>query len=230
METGNKTVESRLVEFIHKAEGHAIDIFYDIYIEFLKDASAPQTLLPVIFEYEEKIGTDDVECTKVPPEIRAEVEAKLPEFKNIVRQIAECNDTPDVFYSKLWNEIFVSSMLLSGSEQYAVVLKMLNEKISLLPYYQAINLRSMEDEEYKKAVDRIRPQIIETIHMLNRHFEQKTERASQMCRIVNSLSQEDACVYWAAIINLVEKTGYRVGYSHAMAEIKKKLDSETAEG
>lgn len=229
METGNKTVESRLVEFIHKAEGHAIDIFYDIYIEFLKDVTTPQTLLPVIFEYEGKIGTEDVECTKVPPEILEEVEAKLPELKNIVRQIARCNDAPDVFYSKLWNEIFVSSTLPHGNEQHAVILKLLNEKVPLLPYYQAINLCCMEDEEYKKAVDRIRPQIIETIHMLNRHFEQKTERASQMCRIVNVLSQEDACVYWAAIINLVEKTGYRVGYSQAMADIKKKIESKTVE-
>lgn len=226
---GNKIIESKLVAFLQEANGNALDIFYYIYDEFLKDSSAPQTLLPIIFEFEGTIGTDDVECVKVSPDILENVKAHLTDIKNIVRQLAESNDSHDVFYSKLWNEIFVSSTLPHGNEQHAVILKMLNEDIALLPYYQAIDLYSMENEEYKEAVERIRPQIIETIHMLNRNFKQKTERASQMFRIANVLSQEDAYVYWAAIIDLTEKNSYRVGYSRAVSEIKKKIESEKAE-
>jgi hypothetical protein len=225
----NKTIESRIITFLREASGNAVDIFYDVYNEFLKESSAPHALLPIIFEFEGAIGTDDVECTKVLPEIRETVKAQLLEVKDIVKKLAGNNDTPDVFYSKLWNEIFVSSALPHGSEQHAVILKMLNEDIALLPYYQAINLHSMENEEYKKVVDKIRPQILEAIHMLNRNFEQKTERTSQMFRIANTLSQEDAYVYWAAIIDMMEKNGYRVGYSRAVSDIKKRIESEETE-
>lgn len=225
----NKTIENRLVTFLREASGNAVDIFYDIYNEFLKESSAPHTLLPIIFEFESTIGTDDVECAKVLPEIRENVEAQLLAVKDIVRKLAGNNDTPDVFYSKLWNEIFVSSALPHGSEQHAVLLKMLNEDVALLPYYQAIDLHSMGNEEYKKVVEKIRPQILEVIHMLNRNFEQKTERTSQMFRIASILSQEDAYVYWAAIIDILEKTSYRVGYSRAVSDIKKRIESEETE-
>ena len=229
MKAVNQTEENRLIAFLREAKGNNVDIFYDIYNGFLKDSSSPQTLLPVIFEYEGTIGADDIESIKVTAEIQADVEVRLHEVKNIVRQIAGNNDAPDVFYSKLWNEIFVLSMLPHGSEQCAVMLKLLNEDIALLPYYQATDLCSMEDDEYKNAVERIRPQIIESIHMLNRRFEQKTERASQLFRIANALPREDAYVYWAAIIDVMEKNSHRVGYSQAMADIKKKIESETVE-
>ena len=229
MKAGNKIADNRLVEFLREAKGNAIDVFYDVYNEFLKDSSEPQTLLPVIFEFEGTIGADDVECTKVTPEIRTEVEAQLLEVKKTVKNLVASNDAPDAFYFKLWNEIFVSSTMWHRCDQYAVILNMLNERITLLPYYQAIDLYSMGNDEYKRVVERIRPQIIETLHMLNRHFEQKTERASQMCRIANTLSPEDAYVYWAAIIDVMEKNSRRAGHLQAMADIKKKIESETVE-
>lgn len=49
--------------------------------------------------------------------------------------------------------------------------------------------------------------------MFNRHFPQKTQESSQICRLAQSLSFEDACVYWAAIINIIRKSAFTSGYT-----------------
>lgn len=39
--------------------------------------------------------------------------------------------------------------------------------------------------------------------------------SSQICRLAQSLSFEDACVYWAAIINIIRKSAFTSGYTQS---------------
>lgn len=221
-----ENTERKLVQFLQDAKGNVLDIFYDVYEQFLKDSKSPQSLLPIIFEFPGRIGSDDEKNVKVSDAAQDEVKEHLSEIEDIATKIAEENQAPDIFYANLWKDIFVSSSFSQSSEQCAVLLRILNEAVLLLPYYQAFDLCHMEDSKFKASLERIGLRIVESTHMLNRHFEQKTETASQLCRIAKDLSQEDTYVYWAAMIGLIEKSSYRAGYSRAISEIKKKLDTD----
>ena len=226
MNNENRTVECELVQFLQEAKGNTLDVLYDVYERFLKDSENPQSLLPIIFEFTERIGSDEEESVKVLDIVREEVEEHFSEINDTVAKIAKENQTPDIFYANLWEDIFVSSPLSYSSEQCAVLLRILNENVRVLPYFQAVNLCHMEDSEFKASFEKIRLRIVESTHMLNRHFEQKTEIASQLCRIAKDLSQEDTYVYWATMISLIERSSYRAGYSRAVSDIKKKLDTD----
>lgn len=229
MKKENQNPELKLIQFLQEAKGNVLDIFYDAYEQFMKGSESPQSFLPVIFEFTEKIGSHDEESIKVSTTIQNEVEEHLSDIKNIAIRIAKENYAPDVFYANLWNDVFISSSFSQSSEQCAVLLRMLNEDVPILPYYQALDLYCMEESEFKAALERVKQRVLESTHMLNRHFEQKTETISQLCRISKDLSQEDTYVYWATMINLIEKNNYRAGYTRAISEIKKKLSTEENE-
>ena len=218
--------ECQLVQFLQDGKGNVLDVLYDVYEQFLKESKSPQSLLPIIFEYAEKIGSDEENSVKVPDGVREEIEAHFSEINDIATKNAKKNQSPDIFYANLWEDIFVSSPLSQSSEQCAVLLRILNENVRVLPYFQAVDLCRMEDSEFKASFEKIQIRIVESTHMLNRHFEQKTEIASQLCRIAKDLSQEDTYVYWATMISLIERSSYRAGYSRAVSEIKKKLDTD----
>ena len=227
MNTENKNAERELVQFLQEAKGNVLDIFYDVYEQFLKDSQSPQSLLPIIFEFAGEIGTDEDESLKVSDTSQEEVEERLWEIKDIVLKIAKENQAPAVFYTNLWNDIFASSVSSQNSEQCAVLLRMLNEDVPVLPYYQAFDLCRIEDSDFKASLQRVRSRIVESTHMLNRHFEQKTETVSQLCRIANGLSKEDTYVYWATMISVIEKSSYRAGHARAISDIKKRLNEDT---
>ncbi len=227
MNKEKQNIEQELVQFLQEARGNILDIFYDVYEQFFKSNKSPQCLLHIIFEFAEEIGTDVEESTKVSDEIQEAVENQLLEIKGIVLKIAEENPSPDIFYANLWNELFASSSVSQNNEHCAVLLKMLNEDVPILPYYQASNLCHMEDSDFKASLQKIRSQIVESTHMLNRHFDQKTETVSQLCRIANGLPQEDMYVYWATIISVIEKSSYRAGHARAISDIKKRLSEDT---
>ena len=226
MKKENEILEDKLVEFLQDAEGNTLDVFYDVYEQFLKDSKSPQTFLPIIFQFTGRIGSHEENSVKVSEVVQDEVAQHLSKVKDIITKIAKENLTPDVFYSNLWKDIFVSSSFSQSSEQCAALLGMLHKNILILPYYQAFDLCYMEESEFKASLERIRSRIVESTHMLNRHFKQKTETVSQLCRIAKDLSQEDTYVYWATMISLIEKSSHRAGYSRAVSEIKQKLDKD----
>ena len=102
-----------------------------------------------------------------------------------------------------------------------MVLKIINEDCVLLPYYQAIDLISMDNDEFKKNLTSLEPAITEAIHMLNRHFLQKTEEASQLLRISQYLSEEKKCVYWSIILKLIKEATFRKCLAENRADSEK---------
>jgi len=227
MKKENQNIDCKLIQFLQESQENVLDVFYDIYEQFLKDSESPQSLLPVIFEFTEIIGSRKEKSKKVSEVVQNKVKQHLSDIKDIAGRIAKENPPSDVFYANLWKEIFASFSFLQSSEYCAVLLRMLNEDVPVLPYYQAFDLYCMEDSEFKAALERVKSRVVESTHMLNRHFEQKTETISQLCRIANGLSQEDTYVYWATMISMIEKSSYKVGYARAFSEIKKKLDANT---
>ena len=120
----------------------------------------------------------------------------------------------DSFYENLWKVVFCSPTSPKDVESCAIILKSLKSNPAL-PYFQAIDLLEMDNKEFTSRLEKLRPHITEAIHMFNRHFPQKTQESSQICRLAQSLSFEDACVYWAAIINIIRKSAFTSGYTQS---------------
>ncbi len=228
MKNENKTPEYELVLFLQGEKENIFDVFYTAYVRFLKQSQCPQNLLRVIFELSGDIGSGETASEKVPEAVQNEIEQQLPEVKKIVTDLAKENKDTDAFYSALWEKFFISSPFAQSDEQCAVLLKLLSEDVLLLPYYHAIDLCTLEKEEFKALIEKMKPRIIESTHMLNRHFAQKTETTSQLCRIARDLPPVDTCVYWAAILSMIERSSYKAGYTRAMSTIQKTIDRDTA--
>lgn len=216
----SEKTKERLLQLMQQAKGNELDIYYVIYDEFLRENEEAPALLPVIFEYSAPLGVAEPDASeKVSPELARETAEQYGEYlRGTVAMLAKNNDSEEEFYKKLWDGVFCSATAPQETAQRAVVLKLLNEENPLLPYYQASGLFRMENEEFSRRITELQPKISEAVHMLNRHFQQRTEETSQLCRISASLSEEDSFVYWAALLQIVRKNSLDAGYARGRAK------------
>lgn len=211
--------QDRLLKIMQEAKGNSLDIYYVIYEEFLHNNETPSVLLPLIFEFSGAIGTNDGASEKVSQQVEQGIIQQYKDYLiKTVNLLAKFNDSKDTFYEKLWSTVFCSPTSPQKTDERAVILKMLNEDVPTLPYYQAIDLLQMENDDFSHRVTQLQPRIKEAIHMLNRHFTQRTEETSQICRLSENLSKEDNYVYWATLIEIIQKNAFRAGYIRGRSE------------
>lgn len=225
-----KTSSEKLLKIIKEAQGNSLDIYYVLYEEHLKDNDNPSELLRLIMEFPNEIGKNDGASEKVSPQIEDEAIRQYGSYLfDTVKLLIKSNDTVEEFYKKLWDTVFLSPTSPKDSEQCAVILKLLSEEIPTLPYYQAVDEIFMENDEFSKRIYALTPRLQEAVHMLNRHFSQKTVESSQLLRLSKDLSKEDACVYWALLIKMIKKSAYDAGrhYASQNNDPEKDRDEET---
>ena len=222
--------QDRLLKIIQEAKGNSLDIYYVIYEEFLRNDETPSVLLPLIFEFSGTIGANDSASEKIPQQVEQEIIQKYEDYLiKTVNLLTSSNDQKDTFYEKLWNTVFCSPTSPQKTDECAVILKILNEDVPTLPYYQAIDLFHMENDDFLHRVTQLQPQIKEAVHMLNRHFTQRTEEISQICRLSKDLSKEDNYVYWATLIAIIQKNALRAGYIRGRTENQEATIDENGE-
>lgn len=86
------------------------------------------------------------------------------------------------------------------------MLYFLAERIPGIPYFQAVNLLKMPTDEYKAAIQRLNPQIRKIINIYNRRFSTRTEEASQIYEIMDSLeNKNDKIVLLAIYTNIIQQ-------------------------
>lgn len=221
--------QEKLLEIMKEAKGNSLDIYYTLFEEFLKDDDEPWTLLRSIMEFPGRIGNDDGASEKIPQQVENEVVQEYKDYLfKTVKLLVEPNDTVEEFYEKLWHTVFFSPTFPESAEKRAVILKLLTEDIPILPYYQAAGEIFMDNDAFSEHVLKLAPRIQEAIHMLNRHFPQKTAESSQIIRIGEGLSKEDACVYWALVINMIRRSAYHTGMNSASTD--KDTETDEAQG
>ena len=211
---------------LENAKGNTLDIYCEVYCVLKKDKDSAPKKLQELLEYPNKFGVND-DASKCVPKNQEEDLKKM--YKKL---LVDCTNTlvkdnlpKDEFYQKLWERIFEADVTSPDSkEKGGVCLKILNEEVPLLPYYQAIKPIRMSEEEYAKHVEAIAPKIQESIHMLNRRFEQRTEEASQFYRIIRELDKDDAVVYLASFLGILKNIYVYEGYSRAKKEMEKNAE------
>lgn len=188
---------------------------YTIYQEFFLHAENPSDLLKQVIEFPGNVGDDSLAPQKISQQTVSETIKQYQSFlTSSVDLLIKQNLPLDSFYENLWKVVFCSPTSPKDVESCAIILKSLKSNPAL-PYFQAIDLLEMDNKEFTSRLEKLRPHITEAIHMFNRHFPQKTQESSQICRLAQSLSFEDACVYWAAIINIIRKSAFTSGYTQS---------------
>ena len=193
---------------LENAKGNTLDIYCEVYCVLKKDKDSAPKKLQELLEYPNKFGVND-DASKCVPKNQEEDLKKM--YKKL---LVDCTNTlvkdnlpKDEFYQKLWERTFEADVTSPDSkEKGGVCLKILSE------------------EEYAKHVEAIAPKIQESIHMLNRRFEQRTEEASQFYRIIRELDKDDAVVYLASFLGILKNIYVYEGYSRAKKEMEKNAE------
>ncbi len=204
----NTMIKNKVDSILNNAQGNILDICYTLYFEFLKSAEKPAEVLQQILEFDNPIGTQDAPAERIGDEQRDQIGIKYFRLlREIVRLIVNENPSSEEFYQALYEQVFTSSLFPQKDEDRAVILWLLVDKIQEVPYYQAIGLLDKSNEEYRDAITRIKPQLKEAIHMLNRNFNSYTEETSQLVRISSEFEEDsDRIVFWSALLSVIRKS------------------------
>lgn len=219
------------IEILKEAHGNALDIYSVLYQKCIENRRSAPQILQEIMEYSEEVGVND-DASKIVSKEQEEKYTKM--YRELLwdetETLAKRNLSKEEFYQELWVSIFESDTAPDNEQKGAVCLKILNEEVPFVPYYQAVGVIRMESDEYEKRVRALTPNIQESIHMFNRRFEQKTEATSQFCRIIRALDEKDAAVYLATLLSILKKAYVEEGYKRAIKEMKEQSETDEEQG
>ncbi len=136
------------------------------------------------------------------PEIisRGEFEEAIDSFSNdslvsvaglmksvIAMQLLRNPDVAD-FYNEIWRFIASNELLHDDEERAAALALLLLD--NRLPYCK-YDLLTLDEEAFSSAIDSIQPQVFELRRVLRRSFSQKTEEASALLSIIDSVDDDN---------------------------------------
>lgn len=204
----DKTILEKVNTILKNAQGHVLDICVTLYKEYLAPSEDPAVVLQLILQYDFQVGTSDAPPELVSDETVNRVGGRYYGLLHEIVCILMNENAPvEVFYQKLYEQVFLSPLFPKSDEERAVLLGILLEKIPELPYYQAFDLLQQSNAEYQEAFERLVPQIRQAVHMINRRFGTRTEETSQLVRIASEIESEtDRIIYWSALISLLKNT------------------------
>mgnify|MGYP004460023145 FL=1 len=205
-----KNIENLIHEKCANATGNIYDIYYALYMDFLSEdkTNHPSSVLQKLLEEVSQHEFEDDNNSKYISEedIEENQHRYLELLSAYIHSIILDNLPEPEFYSKIYNVIFQSDLFPQSKKSQAIMLYFLAERIPGIPYFQAVNLLKMPPDEYKAAIQRLNPQIRKIINIYNRRFSTRTEEASQIYEIMDSLeNKNDKIVLLAIYTNIIQQ-------------------------
>ena len=199
-------MERKVNDILENAPGNKYDVYYVLSNECLSNAEEPYKILRQILTYSKKIGVEDgSEPTNLSTEeIKAAEQKYIDLINQIVQVLIQDNPSEEDFYKALYENVFISKLLPQNSKAKAIFIKILSENIRFIPYYQAENLLQMSNEKYRECLEKVKPDVLKALHMLNRNFDTLTEIASQLYNIEADIeSRDDKIIFISAILGII---------------------------
>lgn len=199
-------MENKVNDILENAPGNKYDVYYVLSNECLSNAKEPDRILRQILTYSKKIGAEDgLEPTNLSTEeIKVAEQKYIDLIDQIVQVLIQDNPSEEDFYKALYENVFFSKLLPQNSKAKAIFMKILSENIRFIPYYQAENLLQMSNEEYRACLEKVKPDVLKALYMLNRNFDTLTEIASQLYNIENGIDRrEDKIIFISAILGII---------------------------
>lgn len=172
-----------------KSLGNFCFNYYELYIEGKSEEKAIENFIKLL---EWKRDSDEsLEITeKLSEEIYQETVGNVyPIVQKIVDNLIKENLKEAEFYTNLYKKI-TDDILFSKKEETisAIIILMLERRI---PYFYLDEATRMDDDVYKKIYDSIAKEIEKAYFILEYGYEQRTEVASQLYRLVKNQKTDD---------------------------------------
>lgn len=194
----------KIEEYLKKANfkksiGNFCYNYYELYIEGKSEKIAIENFISLL-EWN-RDSDESLEITeKLSEEIYQEMVSNLyPIVQKIVDNLIKENLKETEFYTALYKKI-TDDILFSKREETisAIIILMLERRI---PYFYLDEATRMEDEVYKAISDSIYKQIYKAYFILEYGYEQRTEVASQLYRLVKEQeTDEDRLVLISSVL------------------------------
>lgn len=193
-----------LEKFLQTCSGHLLDICYSLYkiLDSHKDYAA-LGLRFFLTRYED-IDTD--KSRPVNPVFKvAQLESLEKTYGDVINKFiddkAKIRMPIDKFYVLLWDEIQNGGKFTSEEERaYAIYLALRNPRI---PYFDLEDGLQMSDEVYANIYRENIESVQKIRYILATRFNQKTQRASLLLNVLDTISNESKAVVFNSIIKYV---------------------------
>lgn len=196
----------RLMGTLKKASGNTTDIYFNLYMDYLENESDAAEALKIILEYPNEIGNKkDKDSINISYQEENRIVNIFEEMiTGMTDRIVELNLEKDDFYRKLYLTIFDNDNELfpQKREEKVIALKILSERVNLVPYFQIIDTEKVSKEEFVDGIERLTEHIQEATHMLQRQFATTPDEAAQLLRIGDGIEdRKDRIILWTVLIN-----------------------------
>lgn len=200
----------QLTEFLSHAKGEKIDIAAAVYYLIVKEENRAAAFR---FFLENAGMIDSSEEKDVQSVFTASEEQKLFNSCNklavgILDNVIEEDLDEDTFYCELWRRGIEENSTLSQEKQkiYALYRIWMDGRI---PYFKLARGLRMSNERFTEITEANMENIRKIIFVLNSKFSQRTERSSQLLRILDSCAtEEDRAVLLAHILFRTDRREY----------------------
>lgn len=83
-----------------------------------------------------------------------------------------------------------------------IALKILSERVDVVPYFQVIDTEKISKEEFGSGIRRLTERIQEATHMVQRQYATTPDEAAQLLRIGEGIAdRKDRIIFWTVLIN-----------------------------
>lgn len=203
-----------LIRTLESATANATDVYFKLYEDYLEKGDEPEEALRIILEYPREIG--DTEDRNPQSIARQEESRMLYSLGDLVDgmtiRIAEMNLPQEDFYRRLYQALFRSDgdLCPQSKEEKVIALKILSERVWAVPYYQTVRTTELTKAEIEEGLETIQKKLQEAFYMLNRPFPAKPERAAQILRIADTITDRKLqIIYWTVILDHLRNKGER---------------------
>lgn len=182
--------EREISELLKTASGEKIDICYEIYNKIVSYPGNEPDLLRFFMEESEQIVSNENRPVEVIflEEERTEYISNYGEtideiLENLIKEELEEN----IFYKELWNSIDTNIFNSSKLRAFAVYFIWIDMR---MPYFKLESGIQMSGEEYRKIRKSIIKEIQRARFIISAPMNQKTERASRLVNMLDSIKDD----------------------------------------
>lgn len=200
-------VQKEIEEILKTATGEKINICYQIYKKIIQCQGYEAELLCYFFENSEQVESDGSYCVenKIENEEKYQYADKYGEYiDGILKTLLMSSYKKEKFYKKLWEQISESTLLDNEKlKVFAIYYIWIDARV---PYFELSSGIKMSGDQYREIRKRILREIQKSRFILSVPVDQKTERASRLVELLDSMmNQEEKAVLMAQILLLWEQ-------------------------
>ena len=189
----NNQTHAQIDDLLHKAKSDILNLSWYVYL-IIKESELPADNLQYFYEtYYDSINSSE--------ETMLDLHFSEDDSKSLKKELGKLIDamlgtlqsrnlSEKTFYTELWTQVINCSFFTSDDQRaFALYYIWIDKRI---PYYQLDEGRRMSNETYKQYINDLSHEIKKMLYILNTpSLSQKTERASLVLNILQSIENED---------------------------------------